>query len=118
MTAEPTPIGTAVLESPDVMRRRHLKVVASQVVFVLAVGVLAVIQGLSALVYATFAAGMFLGGGMVMLGAARSLARWQAAHSATLFRDPAFRWRREPRSVRRGSGFMDGVKFFVLRDPV
>jgi hypothetical protein len=108
-----TPLSHVRTEDVAEMRRRVLRMTGIQIAGGIVIALVAtVVQDSPGL---AIVGGGLLGIGGGMLAASDWFAGWQREHSATLFRRPAYRWRRDPKTGQRGGGVMDPRDFFVLR---
>lgn len=108
-----TPVSDVRTEDVAEMRRRVFRMTGIQIAGGIVIALVATVvqhgPGLA------IVGGGLLGIGGGMLAASHWFARWQEEHSATLFRRPAYRWRRDAETGQRGGGIMDPRDFFVLR---
>jgi len=107
-----TPLSDVRTEDVAEMRRRILRMTGIQVAGGIVIAWVASVEHSPGL---AIVGGGLLGIGGGMLAASHWFAGWQKEHSATLFRRPAYRWRRDPKTGQRGGGVMDPRDFFVLR---
>jgi hypothetical protein len=107
-----TPLSDVRIEDIAEMRKRILRMTGIQIVGGIVIALVATVEHSPGL---AIVGGGLLGIGGGMLAASHWFAGWQEEHSATLFRRPAYRWRRDPKTGQRGGGVMDPRDFFVLR---
>ncbi|MBS1880690.1 MAG: hypothetical protein JST31_14360 [Actinobacteria bacterium] len=106
------PLSDVRIEDVAAMRRRILRTTGIQIAGGVVIALVATVEHIPGL---AIGGGALLGIGGGMLAASQWFAGWQEEQSATLFRRPAYRWRRDPKTGRRGGGVMDPRDFFVLR---